>query len=83
MAAALSRVYAGLCRRDRLTSKECPFWLYLFCASVPEAKMKQTARGNCTFKKTKESFEEWEIQSKFIFDENEQEKSFFIKRLQF
>jgi D-serine dehydratase len=31
MAAALSRVYAGLCRRDRLTSKECPFWLYLFC----------------------------------------------------
>jgi hypothetical protein len=34
MAAALSRVYAGLCRRDRLTSKECPFWLYLFCALV-------------------------------------------------
>jgi hypothetical protein len=33
MAAALSRVYAGLCRRDRLTSKECPFWLYLFCGS--------------------------------------------------
>ena len=33
MAAALSRVYAGLCRRDRLTSKECPFWFYsLFCA---------------------------------------------------
>ena len=33
MAAALSRVYAGLCRRDRLTSKECPFWLdSLFCA---------------------------------------------------
>ena len=32
MAAALSRVYAGLCRRDRLTSKECPFWLdSLFC----------------------------------------------------
>jgi hypothetical protein len=32
MAAALSRVYAGLCRRDRLTSKECPFWFYsLFC----------------------------------------------------
>jgi hypothetical protein len=25
-------VYAGLCRRDRLTSKECPFWLdSLFC----------------------------------------------------
>ena len=36
-------------------------------------------QGNCTFKRTKESFEEWEIQSKFnIFDENEQEKSFFI-----
>ena len=34
MAAALSRVYAGLCRRDRLTSKECPFWLYLFCGNV-------------------------------------------------
>ena len=35
MAAALSRVYAGLCRRDRLTSKECPFWFYsLFCAYV-------------------------------------------------
>jgi hypothetical protein len=34
MAAALSRVYAGLCRRDRLTSKECPFWLdSLFCGS--------------------------------------------------
>ena len=33
MAAALSRVYAGLCRRDRLTSKECPFWLYLFCGN--------------------------------------------------
>jgi hypothetical protein len=34
MAAALSRVYAGLCRRDRLTSKECPFWFYsLFCAN--------------------------------------------------
>jgi hypothetical protein len=34
MAAALSRVYAGLCRRDRLTSKECPFWLdSLFCVS--------------------------------------------------
>jgi hypothetical protein len=33
MAAALSRVYAGLYRRDRLTSKECPFWFYsLFCA---------------------------------------------------
>ena len=33
MAAALSRVYAGLCLRDRLTSKECPFWFYsLFCA---------------------------------------------------
>jgi hypothetical protein len=33
MAAALLRVYAGLCRRDRLTSKECPFWFYsLFCA---------------------------------------------------
>ena len=32
MAAALSRVYAGLCRRDRLISKECPFWLYLFWA---------------------------------------------------
>ena len=32
MAAALSRVYAGLCRRDRLTSKKCPFWFYsLFC----------------------------------------------------
>jgi hypothetical protein len=32
MAAALSRVYAVLCRRDRLTSKECPFWLdSLFC----------------------------------------------------
>jgi hypothetical protein len=26
MAAALSRVYAGICRRDRLTSKKCPFW---------------------------------------------------------
>ena len=37
MAAALSRVYAGLCRRDRLTSKECPFWLdSLFCASTEE-----------------------------------------------
>ena len=25
-------MYAGLCRRDRLTSKECPFWLdSLFC----------------------------------------------------
>jgi hypothetical protein len=36
MAAALSRVYAGLCRRDRLTSKECPFWLdSLFCACDP------------------------------------------------
>ena len=35
MAAALSRVYAGLCRRDRLTSKECPFWLYLFCGQGP------------------------------------------------
>ena len=35
MAAALSRVYAGLCRRDRLTSKECPFWLdSLFCVTV-------------------------------------------------
>ena len=35
MAAALSRVYAGLCRRDRLTSKECPFWLdSLFCDSA-------------------------------------------------
>jgi hypothetical protein len=35
MAAALSRVYAGLCRRDRLTSKKCPFWLdSLFCARV-------------------------------------------------
>ena len=33
MAAALSRVYAGLCRRYRLTSKKCPFWFYsLFCA---------------------------------------------------
>jgi hypothetical protein len=32
MAAALSRVYAGLCRRYRLTSKKCPFWFYsLFC----------------------------------------------------
>ena len=32
MAAAHSRVYAGICRRDRLTSKECPFWFYsLFC----------------------------------------------------
>jgi hypothetical protein len=40
--------------------------------------LKPTVRGNCTFKRTKESFEEWEIQSKFIFDENEQEKSFFI-----
>jgi hypothetical protein len=39
-------------------------------------------QGNCTFKRTKESFEEWEIQSQFnIFDENEQEKSFFTKRL--
>jgi hypothetical protein len=35
MAAALSRVYAGLCRRDRLTSKECPFWFYsLFCDMI-------------------------------------------------
>ena len=34
MAAALSRVYAGLCRRYRLTSKECPFWLYLFCGDM-------------------------------------------------
>ena len=34
MAAALSRVYADLCRRYRLTSKKCPFWFYsLFCAS--------------------------------------------------
>jgi hypothetical protein len=46
--------------------------------------LKPTVQGNCTFKRTKESFEEWEIQSKFnIFDENEQEKSFFLKRLQF
>ena len=46
--------------------------------------LKPTVRGNCTFKRIKESFEEWEIQSKFyIFNENEQEKSFFIKRLQF
>ena len=37
MAAALSRVYAGLCRRDRLTSKKCPFWFYsLFCAKVQQ-----------------------------------------------
>ena len=26
MVAALWRVYAGICRRDRLTSKKCPFW---------------------------------------------------------
>ena len=35
MAAARSRVYAGICRRDRLTSKECPFWFVsLFCGHV-------------------------------------------------
>jgi hypothetical protein len=40
MAAALSRVYAGLCRRDRLTSKKCPFWLdSLFCVITLTAKM--------------------------------------------
>jgi hypothetical protein len=34
MAAALSRVYAGICRRDRLTSKKCPFWFdSLFCVT--------------------------------------------------
>ncbi len=32
MADARSRVYVGNCRRDRLTSKECPFWFVsLFC----------------------------------------------------
>jgi hypothetical protein len=45
--------------------------------------LKPTVRGNCTFKRTKESFEEWEIQSKFIFDENEQEKSFSSKDFNF
>ena len=31
----LSRVYAGICRRDRLTSKKCPFWFVsLFCATT-------------------------------------------------
>jgi hypothetical protein len=35
MAAALSRVYAGICRRDRLISKKCPFWFVsLFCDMV-------------------------------------------------
>ena len=42
--------------------------------------LRPTVRGNYTFKRTKESDEEREIQSKFyIFDENEQEKSFSTK----
>ena len=55
----------------------------VFCDSGKHAHtcLKPTVQGNCTFKRTKESFEEWEIQSKFyIFDENEQEKSFFHQK---
>ena len=47
MAAALSRVYAGLCRRYRLTSKKCPFWLdSLFCGSTAISKTRNTGTRN-------------------------------------
>ena len=58
MAAALSRVYAGLCRRDRLTSKECPFWLdslfcdithevYIFYVTMSHVRCAPAPRYNC------------------------------------